>query len=118
MLFHDRYILHNNFADFVEIATAPQQEQLTSFQRYYHNFCELCTTNDSEIGLIGANEKDESLLGLYIKYKSMNRIEIVRQNGGGFSVIYFCLGAESIESKHTNLLLSDETKFINSRKVL
>ena len=118
MLFHNRYILHNNFPDFVQIATAPQQEQLTSFQRYYHNFCELCTTNNSEIGLIGSNEKDESLLGVYIKYKSMNRIELARQNGGVFSVIYFCLGAESIESKHTNLLLSDETKFINSRKVL
>ena len=59
MLFHDRYILHNNFADFVEIATAPQQDQLASFQRYYHNFCELCMTNDSEIGLIAGNEKEE-----------------------------------------------------------
>ena len=100
MLFHDRYILHNSFADYVEIATAPQQEQLGSFQRYYHEFCDLNITTDSEIGLIAKNEKDESILGLYVKYKSMNRIEIVRQSGGNFSTIYFCLGAESIEGKH------------------
>ena len=100
MLFHDRYILHNSFADYVAIATAPQQDQLASFQRYFHEFCELNTTNDTEIGLVAKNEKDESILGLYIKYKSMNRIEIVKQSGGNFSTIYFCLGAESIEGKH------------------
>lgn len=118
MLYHDKYVLHNSFAEFILGATAPQQEQLASFQRYFHEFRELCTTTDDEICLIGRTEKDESLLGIYTKFKSQGRIEFVRQNGGNFSTAYFLLGAESIESKHLNLLLSDEFKFMTDRRVV
>ena len=84
LLFHNRYVISNSYADYLIANTCPTNQQLISFQKYYHEFIELSSSSDEEIGLIGRNEKEESLLGLYIKYKSMNRIELVRNNGGNF----------------------------------
>ena len=99
LLFHNRYVISNSYADYLIANTCPTNQQLISFQKYYHEFIELSSSSDEEIGLVGRNEKEESLLGLYIKYKSMNRIELVRNNGGNFSGVYFRLGSENIEGK-------------------
>ena len=118
MLYHNKYILHNNSSEYIIGALAPQDSQLQSFQRYFHEFRELCTTTDEEVGLIGRTEKDESILGIYTKFKAQGRIEFVRQNGGNFSTVYFLLGQESAESKHLSLILFDEFKFVNDRRVV
>jgi RNA binding exosome subunit len=117
MLFHKSYIIHNNCADYIELCSAPQDVQLDSFIKYYLDFLDLSMTNDTRIGLIGRNEKDENLLGIYKKYASQDKIELIRNSGGSFSMVYFILGSKSAESKHGNLHLSDEIKFL-SRKVL
>ena len=117
LLFHNRYVISNSYADYLIANTCPTNQQLISFQKYYHEFIELSSSSDEEIGLVGRNEKEESLLGLYIKYKSMNRIELVRNNGGNFSGVYFRLGSENIEGIHVNLIKADEFKFMKKREV-
>jgi hypothetical protein len=116
LLFHNRYVISNSYADYLIANTCPTNQQLISFQKYYHEFIELSSSSDEEIGLIGRNEKEESLLGLYIKYKSMNRIELVKNNGGNFSGVYFRLGSENIEGIHVNLIKADEFKFMKKRE--
>lgn len=116
MLFHDKYIIHNGFGDYVEICTAPQEEQIQSFIKYFHEFLDLCTTRE-DISYVAQKESDESTLGLYIKYKSVKRIELMKTTGGSHSTVFFSLGSKSIESKHGQLLLSDESKFL-SKKVI
>ena len=67
----------------------------------------MSTTNEETVGLIGRNIKDDSILGLYFKYKSQERIEIAQCTGGSYSTIYFVISnAEAIEGKHCNLLLT------------
>ena len=119
MIFHNRYIIHNINNSYFIGCIAPYTQQLISFQKYYHEFIELSMTTDEEIGLVGRNEKDENLLGLYTKYNSTGRIEIVQSNGASFSGVYLRVGSESIEGIHLDLLEVDEFKmFGTNRRVI
>ena len=115
MLFHDRYIIHNNFGSYVEICSSPARDNLRSFIKYYLELCDMCSTKDDAIGLLGRTEKEDNELGLYIKYKSQDKIEIMRNSGGSFSMVFFALGNIGCEGLHCALHLADEGKFYEKK---
>lgn len=113
LLHHDSYILHNRNPDYVEIICAPQDKQLQSFKNYIKSFID--TSNG--IGIISDKMSETSELNLVLSKNNTDEINLKRMNGSVYSIAYFALGAESVESKHGNLLLSDESKFLTGKAI-
>lgn len=112
-LFWDRYVIHNGFGDFRTLCSAPQMTQLGGFIKAHMDFIDVCITSDTEIGLIGRTKDDDSLLDLFVKYKSQTKIELARKNGATYSTVQFVLGTKGAEGQHGNLHLNDEGKFLS-----
>lgn len=113
LLYHDSYILHNRNPDYVEIICAPQDKQLMSFKNYIKSFIDTSTG----IGIISDKMSETSELNLILSKNNTDEINLKRMNGSVFSIAYFALGAESVESKHGNVLFSDESKFLTGKVI-
>ena len=76
--------------------------QLGGFIKAHMDFIDVCITSDTEIGLIGRTKDDDSLLDLFVKYKSQTKIELARKNGATYSTVQFILGTKGAEGQHGN----------------
>lgn len=111
LLHWDMYILHNASTDWVLIVTAPQDVQLASFKNYINELIDV----SKGIGIISDSYKVSSELNLVQTKRNDSEINLNRENGAKYGIVYFRLGSKQVESLHGNLLLSDESKFLSKR---
>ncbi|MGL5712707.1 MAG: hypothetical protein ACRCX2_06785 [Paraclostridium sp.] len=98
LLHHDIYILHNSSTDWVLIVTAPQDAQLSSFKNYINDLIDV----SKGIGLISDSYKVSSEMNLVQTKRNDTEININRDNGAKYGIVYFRLGSKQVESLHGN----------------
>ena len=109
----ETYILHNSATDWVLIVTAPQDAQLSSFKNYINELIDV----SKGIGIISDSYKISSEMNLVQTKRNDTEININRENGAKYGIVYFRLGSKQVESLHGNLLLSDESKFLTKQAI-
>lgn len=113
LLHWETYILHNSSTDWVLIVTAPQDAQLSSFKNYINELIDV----SKGIGIISDSYKISSEMNLVQTKRNDTEININRDNGSKYGIVYFRLGSKQVESLHGNLLLSDESKFLTKQAI-
>lgn len=92
------YILHNASTDWVLIVTAPQDVQLASFKNYINELIDV----SKGIGIISDSYKVSSELNLVQTKRNDSEINLNRENGAKYGIVYFRLGSKQVESLHGN----------------
>lgn len=113
LLHWENYILHNSSTDWVLIVTAPQDDQLASFKNYINELIDV----SKSIGIISDSYKISSEMNLVQTKRNDKELNINRDNGAKYGIVYFRLGSQQVESLHGNLLLSDESKFLTKQAI-
>ncbi|MGL5716120.1 MAG: hypothetical protein ACRCX2_24095, partial [Paraclostridium sp.] len=110
---HETYILHNASTDYVILITAPFEKQLSAFKNYIADLIDV----SKGVGIISDSYKVSSEMNLVQTRRNDTEININRDNGAKYSIIYYRLGANSAEGIHSNLALNDESKFLSKQAI-
>lgn len=94
----ETYVLHNSSTDWVLIVTAPQDAQLSSFKNYINELIDV----SKGIGIISDSYKISSEMNLVQTKRNDTEININRDNGSKYGIVYFRLGSKQVESLHGN----------------
>lgn len=107
------YILHNASTDYVILITAPFDKQLASFKNYIGDLIDV----SKGIGIISDSYKISSESNLVQTRRNDSEININRDNGAKYGIIYYRLGANSAEGIHSNVAICDESKFLTKQSI-